>query len=132
MDRIKENPRYFYSFARENRKLICNVGPLLNKAGDLTDDPEAMANILLGQYSSVFSDPQLSKKSLPKFGVQLESLLENIEFTEKDIIGAINEISPNAACGPNDIPALVLKLQSELSPSYSLTVETLNGFRVWT
>ena len=104
MDRIKENPRYFYSFARENRKLICNDGPLLNKAGDLTDDPETMANILQGQYSSVFSNPLSPKKSLPKFSVQLESLLENIEFTEKDIIEAINEISLS-----------VKKLQSELA-----------------
>ena len=109
IDRIKENPRYFYSYARENRKLLSNIGPLLNKDGELVDDPEKMANILQEQYASVFSDPNSPKKHLPKLNVELESVLESFDFTEKDIIKAINEISVNAACGPNDIPANVLK-----------------------
>ena len=108
-DRIKENPRYFFSFARENKKLVCNIGPLQNKDGELTDDPENMANILQDQYASVFSDPDSLKKCLPTLNVPLNSILENIDFTEKHIIEAINEIDAHAACGPNDIPAIVLK-----------------------
>ena len=30
VDRIKKNPRYFYSFARANRKLVSNIEPLQN------------------------------------------------------------------------------------------------------
>ena len=109
VERIKKNPRYFYSFAREKKKLKSNIGPLLNKEGDLTDNPIKMANILQDQYASVFSDPNCSKKRIPNIITELESILENLDFTKKDIINAINEIGVRAACGPNDIPAIVLK-----------------------
>ena len=109
VDRIKKNPRYFYSFARANRKLVSNIGPLQNEKGELTDDPTQMANLLQEQYSSVFSNPKCQKRCLPSIKVELKSILENLEFTEKDIINAINEISAHAACGPNDIPAIVIK-----------------------
>ena len=65
VERIKTNPRYFYSFAREHKKLRSTVGPLLNKNGDLIHDPEIMANMLQEQYSSVFSDPNSNKKRDP-------------------------------------------------------------------
>ena len=109
VDRIKSNPRYFYSFARENNKLKSTVGPLLNEEGDLIHDPELMANILQQQYSSVFSDPNSSAKCDPNININLSTILETFTFTKKDIIEAIDEISINAACGANDIPANVLK-----------------------
>ena len=86
VERIKSNPRYFYSFAREHNKLRSTVGPLLNKDGDLIHDPELMANILQQQYSSVFSDPNSSAKCDPKININLNSILETFTFTKKDII----------------------------------------------
>ena len=109
VERIRKNPRYFYSFAREKKKMTSNIGPLLNQEGDLTDNPTEMANILQDQYASVFSDPKSTKKCIPNLIAELVSILENFEFTKKDIINAINAISVHAACGPNDIPAVVLK-----------------------
>ena len=89
--------------------LVSNIGPLQNKDGELTDDPERMANILQEQYASVFSDPNSTKKCFPDFNVPLNSILENIDFSEKHIIEAINEIDAYAVWGPNDISAIVLK-----------------------
>ena len=127
VERIKANPRYFYSFAREHNKLRSTVGPLLNDEGDLIHDPELMANMLQNQYSTVFSDPNSTKKCDPNINIELQSILDTISFTKEDIIKAINEISINAACGPNDIPATVLKncKDSLASPIFLLWKDSL-------
>ena len=106
---IMENPRYFYSYAKQFAKQKSTVGPLLTENGDLENKPKDMANILQNQYSSVFSDPLSSKKKPPDFNVNLKSNITDIKFTCEDIINAINEISENSSCGDNDIPAVILK-----------------------
>ena len=113
---IKENPRYFYSYAKKHKKLKSTVGPLIKDTGELTDDPKTMADILQNQYTSVFSDPNSVKKKDPNILCDLSSTLEDFEFTKEDIIKAINEIDENSACGENDIPAtLIKKCKQELS-----------------
>ena len=106
---IKDNSRYFYSFAKQNNKLKSTVGPLTTHEGGLTDDPKCMADILQNQYSSVFSDPLSSKKENPDIKCNLKSTLENFDFSCEDIESAINEINEHSACGANDIPAVLLK-----------------------
>ena len=106
---IKENPRYFYTYAKKHKKLKSSVGPLHKDSGELTDDPTVMADILQCQYTSVFSDPNSQNKKDPNISCFLTSTLEDFEFNEEDIIKAINEIDVNSACGENDIPAILLK-----------------------
>ena len=48
---IMENPRYFYSYAKQFAKQKSTVGPLLAENGDLENNPKDMANILQNQYS---------------------------------------------------------------------------------
>ena len=106
---IKENPKYFYSYAKKHNKLHSTVGPLYNKSGELTDDPKTMADILQHQYVSVFSDPHSRKKKEPNIFCNLESTLEDISFTPEDIVKAIDEVDENSACAENDIPAVLIK-----------------------
>ena len=109
LENIKENPRYFYSYAKQFSKQASTVGPLLNESGSLEHKPKAMADILQHQYSSVFSDPSSTKKKSPNLNVKPQSHLKDITFTCEDIVSAINEISEHSACGENDIPAIILK-----------------------
>ena len=111
---IIKNPRYFYSFAKKNNKLKTTVGPLLNEEGELSDDPKAMADLLQKQYTSVFSDPNSTKKKIPNIKINIENSLENFDFNCEDIEKAINEISENSACGENDLPAIILKKCKEV------------------
>ena len=106
---MKENPRFFYSYAKRFSKIKSSVGPLINKDGNLTDDPKSMADLLQEQYASVFSDPNSSQKKSPTINCNVTEILESITVTQEDIVKAIDEISETSACGEEDIPALILK-----------------------
>ena len=60
---LKDNPRYFYSYAKKFAKSKTTIGPLLDSENNLQQDPEKMANLLQDQYSSVFSDPNSKKRN---------------------------------------------------------------------
>ena len=117
--KIEENPHYFYSYAKRFSKQKSTVGPLFNKDNELENDPKKMADLLQQQYLSVFSDPTSKQKEVLDFQLPLKSLLSEIQFTEKDIIKAIDEINVDSACGEDDIPAIILK-NCKKSLSYPL------------
>ena len=106
---IKTNPKFFFSYAKQFSATRSKIGPLLNELKEYTASSSAMANLLSAQYSSVFSTPS---ENSPYFGMeedQLEGRLEDIDFSEQDIIDAIDEIKNNAASGPDGIAAIFLK-----------------------
>ena len=109
LEKIQENPRYFYSYAKRFSKRPSTIGPLLNDKNELEADPKKMADLLQQQYSSVFSDPKCENKKCPNQKIEIKSTLSDIVFTEKDIIKAIDEIHLDSACGEDDIPSRILK-----------------------
>ena len=131
IDTIKENPRFFYSYAKRHSRQSTNIGPLLDSDNKLQSDPQVMADLLQNQYVSVFSDP-----NSPMIQNTLEEEIDwepitDFEFSEKEIIKAIAEINTYSACGENEIPALVLKsCKEELSyPIWRMWRESLDtGF----
>ena len=105
---IKTNPKYFFSYAKKFSTTRTKIGPLLNKLNVYTNSSAEMAEILSTQYSSVFSKPSASpyhsieeKKDIPT--------LTDIQFTKEDIIDAIDELTNNAASGPDGLAAIFLK-----------------------
>ena len=109
VETLKTNPSYFYSYAKRASKTYSKVGPLFDKDTKLQSDHKVMADLLQHQYTSVFSDPNSADKKLPEIIINCENSIGDIEFSRDDIISAINEINENAACGEDDIPAIVLK-----------------------
>ena len=105
VDAIKRNPKYFYSFATRH-KIHCPVGPLLDVDGQQVSDPEKMAQILANQYKEAFSNPGQSSLNT---SVTPDIHIDDIDITEEDLIVAIDEISSNAAPGPDRFPAVMLK-----------------------
>ena len=83
LEKIKENPRYFYSYAKRFSKRPSTIGPLLNDKNELEADPKKMADLLQQQYSSVFSDPKCENKKCPNQKIEIKSTLSDIVFTEK-------------------------------------------------
>ena len=79
-----------------------------------------MSTILQEQYSSVFSNPdntdiEDTTQHLPRVSTSFESF----EFSEEDIIEAIDEIDTNASAPDNETPALVIKAcKNSLSKAY--------------
>ena len=108
---IKDNPSYFFSYAKRFSKLKSNVGPLRDSQGNLKHQPEDMANILQEQYSSVFSNPESPDIDPLASHVEanVESDIIDIEITQEFMIEAMNELDPKSSAPEGDIPAKVLK-----------------------
>ena len=116
IQKIKLNPRAFFSFAKKNCKSNCSIGPLLDERKNLCSDPIQMSNILQNQYKKAFSDPSSGVKKPSKDPLPENRLLD-IEFTVKDIITAINDIPMHSAPGPDKIPSRILKeCKNEIAP----------------
>ena len=107
LEQMKKNPKYFYSFVKKFNQTVNKIGPLKDNKDNLINDPEAKANILQDQYTKVFSNPNIIND------IHIEPKLCNelldITITTDDIVKAIKDIPPNAAPGPDKIPAILLK-----------------------
>ena len=109
---IKENPKYFYSYAKSFSKFKVGVGPLIDSAKRLISDPLQMAAVLSEQYASVFSQPQHASNDpnvlFPGDDFN-EQILHDIPFTEENLERAMKDVASNSAAGPDGFPALLLK-----------------------
>ena len=122
---IKQNPRYFFSYAKRFSKLKSTIGPLINEDNYLEANSQKQSEILQSQYCSSFSNPnsrniENTLNSLPP-GLILQSKISDISFDENDIIEAIDEIDPYSATSHDSIPAKILKYcKEELSVPLTL------------
>ncbi|KAL5262155.1 hypothetical protein ACHWQZ_G007751 [Mnemiopsis leidyi] len=112
---VKDNPKYFFSYAKRFSKLRSNIGPLRSKdTGLLHYDPQKMADMLQQQYSSVFSDPNNpDKRNTITSPPILTKNLSTIDFNIDDIVSAIDELSADSATSEGEIPARILKACKE-------------------
>jgi hypothetical protein len=85
------------------------IGPLLDKNKNYIVESIDMANLLKDQYSSVFSTPKEPPIDPNELFENEPDTLNDIEFTPEDVKKAINDISANAAPGPDGFPAILLR-----------------------
>ena len=108
---IKNNPKYFYKFVKNNSKIRAGIGPLEDEEGNLEPSNKKMSELLNEQYNTDFStpDPTMTIK-YPKdlFGHPEGNKLSDINITREDIIDAIKTISQNSSGGPYEFPAILL------------------------
>ena len=80
----------------------------MNENNEYTASSSKMANLLSSQYSFVFSKPSDS----PYYAMvenQDDVTITDIEFSEQDIIDAIDELKNTSASGPDGLAAIFLK-----------------------
>ena len=120
IEKIKTNPKFFFAFGRKFSKIKIGVGPLIDSAKRLISAPQEMAEMLSDQYSSVFSVPQdknISSQALFPDGDYTHQGIADIIFNDCELADAMQELSANAAPGPDGFPAILLKRCCEaLSP----------------
>ena len=112
--KIKEDPNFFFRYAKRFSITKQEIGPFYSDNGSLTNDKKLICKLLLEQFNSAFSIP-LSDKVVTDpvsfFAVsnacykKSEVLLTSINFSEQMIIDAISEISASSAPGPDGIQA---------------------------
>lgn len=106
---IKRNPKYFFTYVKKFSKVKPAIGPLLDKNNSYIVESIDMANLLKDQYSSVFSTPKEPPIDPNELFENEPDTLNDIEFTPEDVKKAINDISANAAPGPDGFPAILLR-----------------------
>ena len=62
ISKIKEDPKYFYTWSKRKLNHHTNIGPLSDSPGQLQHDDEIMADLLQSQFCSVFSNPNNTSK----------------------------------------------------------------------
>ena len=109
---IKNNPKYFYKFIKNNSKIRAGIEHLQDEDGNLEPSNKKMSELLKEQYNSVFSTPDPTVTiNYPKdlFRHPQGNTLSDINITREDIIDAIKTISQNFSGGPDEFPAILLK-----------------------
>ena len=110
--KMKDNPKYFYTYAKQFLKRKPEIKLLMDENLRPIFEKKGIADVFQIQYTSVQSDPHDPKKKDPSFPTAspVEPMTDkDLEFTEADIIKAIDEIKAHAASGPDEIPIQVLK-----------------------
>ena len=120
--RMKSNVKAFFAYGRARQKTKARVGPFLDpETGVPNPDPDFAAETLSAQYSSVFSQPrpeytvtdvkEFFSEGTLQWRQQHEGrpVLDDILFSEEDIIKACLELKPNSSPGPDGVPASLLR-----------------------
>ena len=130
VDRIKTNPKYFYSYAQRFSKVKTGIGPLFDASKTLTACATKMSEILSEQNPSVFTDPILSDSEIKNLHSTSSSnqKISDVFFDEVDIEEAIDELSQNSAAGPDNFPSKFLKecKSALITPILLIWRESLN------
>jgi len=116
VEKIKSNPKFFYSYAKSLSKVKSSISMLFNSREEIMTDPKLIANTLQDQFSSVYSDPASPDIKLPDFpSPRISKPFSDWDLTisDDDILGAIKQIQNDSACGPDGIPVILLKNCSE-------------------
>ncbi|MEL7079430.1 MAG: reverse transcriptase family protein [Cyanobacteria bacterium J06582_2] len=130
---IKNNPKYFYSFARKHQIIKGDIGPF-KIDNNLITSPHDICEKLSLQYSSVFSttDPNITIENPEEFfnlsNSNLPSLTD-IVFTPEMIEEEIDSLKTNSAPGPDNFPVILLKsCKKQLSkPIYMIWRSSLDN-----
>ena len=106
---IKTNSKYFFNYAKQFSSTKSSIGPLLNENNEYTSSSSKMANLLSKQYSSVFCEPSDTSPYFTMEENENDPTITDIEFTEQDIVDAIDELKNTSASGPDGLAAIFLK-----------------------
>ncbi len=111
---IRENPKYFFSYAKQKSRTTSNIGPLKKSDGSFTVNDKEISELLRQQYETVFSDPiQALKIEEPETffmnNEPIEPQILDICFTHLDIERAIDSMPLHSAPGPDTWSSMLLK-----------------------
>ena len=105
---MKNDPKKFYKYAKKHSKTREEIGPLQDRNGNIFSDNKKMADMLLEQYRSVFSEPVSDSFIYNHIDYMCDIMPEEI-FTEEKIMKHINKLNNNSSPGPDGISSLCYK-----------------------
>jgi hypothetical protein len=108
--------RPFFAYIKKRTQSRPSVGPLKTEDGQTVADSEGMANLLNKAFKEVFTREDTT--SIPEVeDMVMDSTLESVRFTEREICRKIQNLRSEAASGPDGIgPKILQELREELAP----------------
>lgn len=114
---IKTNSKYFFSYAKKNKRVNAQIGPLIHQDGSILTSQYDIAEQLRMQYEKSFSTPLPDMKigdPTEFFRVRPEDTgssdkLLDLDFSINEIEMALSDLNPSSAAGPDGMPAILLK-----------------------
>ena len=107
IDKIRENPRFFFKYARDKAHIKTPIGPLY-RDGSYISDPDLMCDMLQQHFETVYSTPSEVKDINELMNSEGPRCLEDIDFGVEDIKSSILHIPQASAAGLDGVPALLL------------------------
>lgn len=102
-----DGKRKFNSYLKSKLGKNTGIGPLIDTQKNTVTDPKAMADMLNNYFGSVFVEDDGTKPNINKANVNSE--LNDIKITMKDIERKIDELKPGKSPGPDNINTSLLK-----------------------
>ena len=108
-----KNPNKFWSWVNASKAYREPI-PTLNYEGSVISDDTAKASCFNNYFSSVFTrEDTISLSDLRSTIVQDLDLITTIHFTPNDVLDELTSLNVSKACGPDFIPARLLKEGAE-------------------
>ena len=123
---VKTNPKQFWNFIKSKTKYHDQVSSLETTEGIYVTD-EDKAQVLNKAFSEVFVDEDInSLPASPTYDIQIP--MEEVVFTEEDILSKIQSVNVYKAWGPDDLHPKVLKeCSAQIKyPLHLIFTESLN------
>ncbi|XP_072032799.1 uncharacterized protein [Amphiura filiformis] len=114
---MKENTKQFWSYMKRLGKSESGVADLKVNNNIISDGKEK-AEALNAQFASVFT--REDKEAIPTLGSSSIQDIPDLIIHEKGVLKQLQELSPNKAAGPDEIPPWFLKMFAEkLAPIFT-------------
>jgi hypothetical protein len=97
----KNNTKPFWKYVKSRKQDNIGVAPLKER-GHLIDNSKEKAQILIKQFSSVFTREKVNK--MPKTRRRIQQNIPNIKITQDGVAKLLRSINPSKASGPDNIP----------------------------
>ena len=103
----KSNPKMFYSYLNGKKQNKPQIGPILDKHGNLCHEDQEKANIFNAHYSGVFTseDPILPEEPVHKDCPEMDDMI----FSTNKINEIIDQLSNSTAAGPDGLSQRIIK-----------------------
>ena len=119
----KNNAKPFWKYVKSRKQDNIEVAPLKER-GHLINNSKEKAQIIIKQFSSVFTREKVNKMPNPHRIVQQN--IPNIKITQYRVAKLMWTINPSKASGPDNIPNRVLKQCADhLAPALTIIFQRL-------
>lgn len=118
---FKKNPKRFYSHTKNIMNTKTGVPNLEKEDGNVTDGDQEIADVLNRYFQSVFVEEpdDVSNLNFPN-KIDDELQLNDIEFTEQDIVKLLENLKPDKCPGPDQLHPKMLKHCTSLAKPLSI------------